>query len=221
MDIRYEPIVMPRSKKYGNNYWSAKGPKVGMREVVLYSDLEFDHWLLVETNPHVKIYCEQPLEISFVWEEKLHSSIFDMWICYEDNSQYFIEVKYESELQPHHRNIQRTTRQINAQSQWCQENGFGYSVITDKTIRNSFINLENRLKVLSEIRGRERPFFLDKVLKQITKKKQTIETLFVNHFHDMSVSDVLRACFWLFYEGKIESNINNVIWSTQSEVNRI
>ncbi|WP_165264034.1 hypothetical protein [Paenibacillus sp. M-152] len=56
------------------------------RNIELYSDLEFDHWLTVKTNQEVITYCEQPLKISYVLKGQLRTSIFDMWILNRDGS---------------------------------------------------------------------------------------------------------------------------------------
>lgn len=131
------PIVMPRSSKYGNNFWNSEGPKVEMREVTLYSDLEFDHWVSVETNPDVETYCEQFPEISYVLNGELHTSVFDMWIKLRNGLIKCREVKYESELNPNDPRNSRTLQQVKAQQTYCEENGIVYEIITDKALRKS------------------------------------------------------------------------------------
>lgn len=159
------PITVPRNKRYGNNYWNSEGPKVEMREVILYSDLEFDHWLLVETNPLVEIYCEQHKEISFVIDGKLHTSIFDMWIKYTNGEEEYTEVKYENELVPTHPNYTRNMRQIQAQKEWCEQEGVAHKLMTDKIIRVHPIGLENRLKMLSAVKAQHSKEKTEDILK--------------------------------------------------------
>jgi len=142
--IVYKPIIMPRSAKYGNNYWNSFGPKVGMREVTLYSDLEFDHWVRIETDYNVETYCEQYPEISYVLNGELHTSIFDTWVKLRDGSIICREVKYESELNPEDPRNTRTFRQMEAQQTYCNENGIIYEIVTEKDLRKSQYELENR-----------------------------------------------------------------------------
>jgi hypothetical protein len=59
----YTPLLMKRGSKYGSNYWEVYSPKV-KRIIRLFSDLEYDHWVLVENNPSVTSFCEQPLRIA-------------------------------------------------------------------------------------------------------------------------------------------------------------
>ncbi|KEP24869.1 hypothetical protein BA70_14805 [Bacillus zhangzhouensis] len=57
----YSPINIKRSSKFGNNYWEAYSPKL-KRNVRLFSDLEYDFWVLVETDPKIPNFCERPFE---------------------------------------------------------------------------------------------------------------------------------------------------------------
>lgn len=65
--------------KYGSNYWVGYSYKL-RRHVHFYSDLEYENWILVETNPEVEVFCEQPLRIQYFLDGKKSESIFDMWI---------------------------------------------------------------------------------------------------------------------------------------------
>ncbi|WP_350302699.1 hypothetical protein [Peribacillus frigoritolerans] len=69
----YSPIPTKRSSKFGNNYWEAYSPKV-KRNVRLFSDLEYDFWVLIETNPQISTYCERPLEIEQFYnrDDRIH-----------------------------------------------------------------------------------------------------------------------------------------------------
>lgn len=212
----YTPIIMPRSSHYGNNYWNSDGPKVGMREVILYSDLEFDHWVLVETDPTVETYCEQPLEITYVIDGLLHSSIFDIWIKYRDGQLLFREVKYESELNPNDPRNQRTMRQIEAQKLWCDQNGYRYEVITEKTIRSSHFSLENRLKILSYIKNNPEPELASEILRYISSKPIRLEKLTIES--TQPIGAVLEACMWLLYKGDLTGDLDSQILSKNTEV---
>lgn len=216
----YKPIVISRNKKYGNNYWNSDGPKVNMREVVLYSDLEFDHWVLVDTDPTVKTYCEQPVEICFVVDGKLHTSIIDMWILRASGEEEYIEVKYDIELQPNHPNFKRNMRQIQAQREWCNNQGLTHKVMTERAIRAFPIGLENRLKMLSYMKSRTRPIAADDVLQVINESPKTIGQIHVNLKEGYSISEIMYSCYWLTYFGKILANINQQIWSLKTEVRR-
>ncbi|WP_339816310.1 TnsA endonuclease N-terminal domain-containing protein [Paenibacillus sp. FSL R7-0216] len=216
-DRQYQPIVLPRNKRYGNNYWNARGPKVGYRDVILYSDLEFDHWLQTETDWRVSTYCEQPLEITYVCNEKRFTSIFDMWTLSKHGKITFIEVKYEAELNPKHSKYERTMRQIEAQREWCKQEGVHHEVRTEKQIRPNRFRNQNQLKILSTISNEKKPDHLEQILDKITVRT-SISKLADELSSKFTSLEIQLACHWLYYEGKIDANLDMQIWSNEMEV---
>ncbi|MEI4620242.1 TnsA endonuclease N-terminal domain-containing protein [Bacillus cereus] len=108
----YKPLVTNVSKKYGNNRWVTYSSKL-QREVFLFSDLEYEHWLMVESNPKIINFCEQPLVMTACINGKSVTSIVDMWVKYSDGSEEFIEIKYSSDLIK-----QKVINQIFTQKYW-------------------------------------------------------------------------------------------------------
>lgn len=147
----YTPIEMKRSMKYGNNYWESYSPKIG-RNVRFFSDLEYDNWLQIETNPEIINFCEQPLKIQVIFEGKPIESIFDMWVKYKDNTEEFMEVKYAAELIGEDSKSLRSKRQIEIQRQWCMEHQYNYTVKIDTEIRKSLTHLNNLKQIIGQVR---------------------------------------------------------------------
>lgn len=214
--LPYIPIVMPRSKKYGSNYWNSRGLKVD-RDVILYSDLEYDHWVRMETTPDVIEYCEQPLEINYVLNEKRHKTIFDMCALHKDGIRIFIEVKYEKDLKPTSRKYDVTMRQIEAQREWCRLNDVLHEVRTEKYIRTGPYAIENRLKILKSITNQKVPHFLQDVSDSIGNHKISIRNLCKN-LMNLGLYDVFLACYWLYYIGTINVDLDSAIWNLDMEV---
>ena len=78
------------TRAYGNNRYIVYSPKLG-REVILYSNLEYYCFLLLEFDSEVSFYCEQPnLNISQNIEGKIKKSIVDFIAGMTDN--YAIDV---------------------------------------------------------------------------------------------------------------------------------
>ncbi|HDR7211035.1 TPA: Tn7 transposase TnsA N-terminal domain-containing protein, partial [Bacillus cytotoxicus] len=148
----YTPIKVKRNTKYGNNYWSGFSFKMN-RKVEFFSDLEYEHWLLVECDPTIKKFCEQPLKVEYILNDKIRHSIPDMWILYTDNSEKMIEVKYTSSLIPSHPKYEETMQQITIQREWCKSNGLNHEVKTEKKIRENRILLGNYRKMIPFIRN--------------------------------------------------------------------
>lgn len=207
---------MPRSKKYGNNYWNSTGPKVGLREVILYSDLEFDHWLHIETDPDIVTYCEQFKEIPYVADDKLRSTIFDMWLKYRDGREAIHEVKYESELIYGDFRNARTLRQIEAQKQWCNQHGIEYKVVTEKTIRSSPLELENKVSIVSFIKndvGFKSTIDIRSLLSQGPLNLSAIAEQL-----NETYTTVRNECLWHLYKGHIRANLSQSILGIKTEV---
>lgn len=147
----YNPIIN-KSRHYGNNRWFAFSPKL-RRVVYLYSDLEYDNWVLTEMNPDVKTFCEQPLRICKNIDGQLITSIPDMWIRWNNKKETLVEVKYSSQLNwDHPKSDRRTFLQIQCQTQWCQENGYDYQIHTERDVRSNPIFLENMKRLLPYLR---------------------------------------------------------------------
>lgn len=130
---KYKPIEMPRSKRYGNNYWKSYSIKEN-RIVTFYSDLEYKNWLTVEMNPEIVHFCEQPLQIDVVIDSKKYTSVFDMWVEKKDGAEEFWEVKYMKSLSGDDQNAIRTKQQIEKQIQWCKNNYFQHAIRTENEI---------------------------------------------------------------------------------------
>jgi hypothetical protein len=137
----YEPLITDGSKKYGNNRWLSYSSKL-KRDVYLFSDLEYEHWLLVESNPKIVEFCEQALLIEVFVNGKLQTSIIDMWVKYDNGKEEFLEIKYSSDLSK-----EKVINQISIQKKWCNEHGFQHHIRTEEYIRANKLLLSN-LKLL-------------------------------------------------------------------------
>ncbi|MGE7111499.1 hypothetical protein [Lysinibacillus sp. NPDC047702] len=45
------------------------------RTVYLFSDLEYEHWLQIESDPDIIEFCEQPIKMEIIHNGKVLSSI--------------------------------------------------------------------------------------------------------------------------------------------------
>lgn len=110
------PIEVKGRSHFGSNFWDAYSPKI-KRDVNFYSDLEYDHWILVETDSRIKNFCEQPLKIEGLYNGKKAESIFDMWVQWDDGVNEFIEIKYSKDLIPKSKQYDRVKKQITLQQE--------------------------------------------------------------------------------------------------------
>ena len=181
-----EPIEMPRGKKYGSNYNVFQSPKLN-RRVATFSNLEFYHCLKLEMNPDVEYYCEQPARLSTYVDGAggVVHFVPDVYVVMRDGKEYFVEVKYRSELQK-----DDTKRQIVAESKYSRENGLLYKLSTEKEILSSNFIAESRLQMVEYV-NRYRYEFDDYVFDRlllflIHNQHVTVEALIENGIVDLS-----------------------------------
>lgn len=186
----------------------------------MFSDLEYDHWILVETNPKVRSFCEQPLRIKQCLDGEWVESIFDMWIEWHDGTESFIEVKYSNELDPNHRNFLRVKRQTDAQKAWCQAQSKNYQIQTDREIRDNRIYLENMRYMLPFVRQRVHPVETDnqQIIHSLQQQTLTIQHI-QNRLPSIPVTRIRESIYFLIYHGILDAvNIVDVPLGKQTEV---
>lgn len=199
----YRPIQIKRNMRYGNNYWETYSPKLN-RNVKFFSDLEYDHWLHIETDPNVISFCEQPLEIKTYYDRKIATSILDMWVLYKDNTEEFIEVKYSSEIDGSSSKSTRSLRQINIQKKWCLENNFNYSIRTEEYIRNDLINLNNLRQIISQVKSISNINYehIHSIVSLLIDRPLSIYV--ISKLSNLSMSYIIQLICWLRYKGICE-----------------
>lgn len=210
----YTPVITDGSKRFGNNRWYSFSPKL-KRNVYLFSDLEYEHWLLVEANPQILDFCEQPLEVTSLINGKMKNSIFDMWIKYADGKQEFREIKYSFEL-----NKAKVIDQVTVQQDWCNENGYKHSVQTENEIRENRLFLSNLKLILKTIK-QATPSDVDKyriikILKENLPQRITLQTILQNS--KFTPDKLYVSIGWMIFNGEIQSNISQSQFGINTEV---
>lgn len=140
------PVWERPQNNYGSNRWVAFSPRLG-RQVISYSDLEHDHCVLLEANPLIESFCEQPFRISIRLPSGIVRTIFDSWIKWKCGCEELREIKYQDQLT----GSARVTRQLEAQMRWTQLYSFRYSIVTEEVIRADPIRLANWKRILCQL----------------------------------------------------------------------
>lgn len=214
----YTPIQMPRNTKYGSNYWNATSRKIN-RRVEFFSDLEYDHWILVESNPAITSFCEQPLKIKHLYKGEIVTFVFDMWLLFSDGTEKFIEVKYERDLDPNNPKSIKTIRQTSAQEDWCYKNNKPYEIMTDSKIRSNPLLLSNLKQIVSYSRNRTAPNELDQyqINRIVRNRRITMKEIEHELFH-LAPQRILETICNLIYTGHVQANISNCLIGPSLEV---
>jgi len=130
------PCWVQTRGSYGSEYWEVYSPKLG-RDVKLYSNVEWEHWLLLESDPNVIYFCEQPIRMLVQVGEK-GSSFIDMWVLFADHSEEYREVKLRKDV-----HAGRSAKQIAIQKLWCERNDFIHRVVTELDLQKFRLQIEN------------------------------------------------------------------------------
>ncbi|HZW23989.1 MAG TPA: TnsA endonuclease N-terminal domain-containing protein [Gallionella sp.] len=141
------PVWNPGRGSYGNNLWQAYSPKLG-RNVKLYSDLEYHHWILVEATPEIVTFCEQPIKMMSRVEGRDRASYIDMWVQWKDGSEQYRELKYAKDI-ARIDNKPFLRRQLAIQESWCNRHDIEHLVITDELVHANKLLLRNWRLILS------------------------------------------------------------------------
>ena len=208
----YSPIIQNGSNKFGNNRWKTHSLKM-RRDVFLFSDLEYDNWLLTECNPNVISFCEQPFEIKIPYKFKLRKSIPDMWILYDNGEEEIVEVKYTSELCK-----LRVIEQIEIQQEWCKTNNIKHRVLTELHIRKSKVLLSNYKIIIKMLKNQSK---IDSGLQtQLLNELKDSSYIKISEFsfNDVSTSMLLSTISYLIYHGKVNADLFNNHFGLNMEV---
>lgn len=213
-------IKKKRNGRYGNNNWFKYSPRI-KRNVDMYSDLEYDHWILIEFDQSVRAFCEQPYHVEEYIDGEWIDTIFDMWCLSTNNEKMFIEVKYSAELDPNNKDYsQRSANQVEKQKKWCNAKEYHYEVHTDDFIYRDRLLLKNYKKILPYIDDRKIKNELDR--QKITSflslnSRSTIGEL-ESVFPEISKHQLRDSIYNMIHEGLLSANLSSVDVGIQLEV---
>lgn len=214
-----KPIDMPRSTHYGNNYYTVYSKKLH-RICQFYSNLEYFNFLSLEISPIVETFCEQPLKIEIIQDNKLKYAILDMWVRYRNGKEEFQEVKYSSELTGDSPESIRSKEQIRREEQWCKENGVDFVIRTEKTISQGRFFLNNANIIAARIRRytpHEDKYYNPRIIAVLQKyEKISIEDLINNGLLPLN-SEIDHLCY-MYEKGLIDMNISSQPLGGKTEV---
>lgn len=209
LSLYNSPVYKGTQTRYGNDRWEVYSPKL-KRNVTLYSNLEYDHWTLIESNPEIITFCEQPLKISIKLPIGSVTTIFDMWLRWKSGLEEFREIKYENDLEDLQSNS-RVSRQIQAQKKWCELNDKKYSIITERFIRSNLIHLSNLKLILRHLVKENHQYqekITERIIRMVSEQGTSSIGMIQECFTDIESLTVRSAVFELLYRGKLKGDID-------------
>jgi hypothetical protein len=205
----YEPIPIKRSDQYGSSFWDGYSYKL-QRDIHLFGDLKYDHWILVETDPNILKYCERPNNEK-LQENNLHN-VFDMWQLERNGKETFIKIGYKNQSKTDHERLEK----------WCVKSGYDFKVLYEKDIRGQALYLKNMKWLLPYIGQRKTPIETDRwnILRVLSDETKTIGDL-QSICSTIPINRIRETVYFLIYTGElIATNIQEVDLGILSEVKR-
>ncbi|AVK97004.1 S-layer protein [Lysinibacillus sphaericus] len=211
----YKPLITSASKKFGNNRWESFSNKL-KRNVFLFSDLEYQHWIQIETDPNIIDFCEQAIKMEIIEENKKQFSIIDMWVKYKNGKQLFIEIKYSKDL-----NKDSVKKQINVQRLWCKANQANHLIKTENEIILNPIKLSNLKLLIRQINNTlaTKEEKVEIVKKHIIEHPKSIQQITLET--NIETSELINIICILLYNGYIKCDLDSRHLGKNTEVWKI
>jgi hypothetical protein len=117
-------------------------PSLKMRRMIAFESLiEQDYLYLLDFEPGVLAFSEQPFQIEYIWEEKKLCYTPDFHVIHEKGEE-IIECKPQKLVD---RDVNQ--RKFKAAQEWCRNRDLCFRIVTDEEIRAG--NRLNNIKLLT------------------------------------------------------------------------
>lgn len=198
----YTPVTNESSAV--DKYWSRYSPKLH-RHIVFNSLMEYRNWLVVECNPYVKCFKEYPLDVQIPCGDHSVTITFDMWVQYLGGEEKLIQLQYEDDFL---RSTSLSFHGLNVAEEWCKENEYTYSLVSNEGIYANEVYLENLEKIITAVELLQKHFGLalqHELLQILTVGEYTIKELCKTT--NKNRVEVYRMICWLLYTGICTTNL--------------
>ncbi|WP_188455567.1 TnsA endonuclease N-terminal domain-containing protein [Virgibacillus oceani] len=209
----YNPVVDPSKKHYGSNFWDCYSSKID-RDVHFYSELEYDHWIHIETNANIVEFCEKPKKIKGILDNKIHETTFDMWIKWKDGKEEFLEVAYKKNIETSN----STKRRIQLHQEWCKNNNYNYRILNEDEIRKQPL-LDNLKVMLPYTKNFDKvnEILIFSLLKNIKQNPVTFRDL-MKKITQVDTYSFYLNIIYLYYQGEINIDLEEEYFNHLSKV---
>lgn len=208
----YNPIPIKRNDNFRSNYWDAYSPTL-KRDVCFLGQLNYEYWLFLELCPEVVSFCERPISIKGIVNNRIKKIILNFWVKYEDGTEVFVVItEKEKEI---HQLIYN----------WCQSNNHNYKFISKDDIRKNKLLIINAQKMLPYLhRSKTLDIDVHLVKKQIVSGRKSIRMIIHELEKNLTPQRTKEAIYWLVFEKKVDSDVyqkplslNTEVWKCQKE----
>lgn len=123
------PVVPGARERFGASYWEKYSHRLD-RNVGLYTDIGYRHWLLIESNAGIPWYTERPTPVSICIDGRDVECRFDM--VYESRHGWIECCRILNRSQRHSRAFR--PEWLAAEIRWCTARGFRHSILAPRSI---------------------------------------------------------------------------------------
>ncbi|MFZ5353733.1 MAG: hypothetical protein ACOZCL_13565 [Bacillota bacterium] len=187
------------------HYMEAYSPKLD-RIVILNNELEYDNWVLLESDPGIVEYCEQPIKIKYHENGFTYVTKIDIWFKKKNNEVGFIKLDYDDAKSVRYNN------EILLQKRWCRENGFSYMLLGRREITSNEMYLNNMKHLLSVITAYKDIVDTDiKAIEKLIEENNRISIgAIVDKLNPIPYTRIRAAVYRMIYNGSIKADVKIV-----------
>jgi hypothetical protein len=210
-----EPVLSSLRTKYRTDRYRAYSTKL-RRFVTFYSTVAYQHWLLIEADPEIETFCEQPLKIKIRLPEGEITTLFDIWIRWKSGKEEFRAIR---SLLPDQSSP--LGREISAQKRWCAIRAIDHVIVTAETIQSNPTYLANCkfcLKHIGDLRHLDTTWLHEKIIESLTAEGP-ISFGDLKTFLDIDGEHILSGAICeLIVAGRIEASIRTKLLTLKTKL---
>jgi len=165
--------------------------------------IERDYAYLLEFDPLVVSYEEQPCKISYFFEQQKRYYIPDFAVHWHHQQPSLVECKPASKL-----NDPENLRKWTAARLWCKQNGYTFMLVTNKALQECGILLSNIKLLAGHAHQRITPQARDYLLKTVQKENRALSIAELVECTPLLDPRVVRSCVWhLLYTRELSTDL--------------
>lgn len=207
----YKPDYTGRSDYSRGDYREEYSPRIPGREIRFYNKNQYDHFIIVDSDPNVDTFCELPnIEVVSSIDGKQMRVHFDMWIRWKNGREEFrrVENDHDKELfdqNPH------LYPQLYALKLWADNENVNFEIYTKKRIHAKPKLLDNWKDIhhyLHDVTWLQEQGLDTQTLEYIKSQNGVNIRSIIDKFSQVDPTEIIRAIFWNLYQGLIFSDLD-------------
>ncbi len=192
-------------KNSGRPGYAVPSEKKGKVEEMVHceSGIERNYAYLLNFDPQVISYEEQPVKIAYIFEQKKHFYTPDFAVYWFQGPPSLVECKPASRL-----NDPENLRKWTAARLWCDLNGYTFLLVTDESLKKWKVVLDNIKNMTGHAHQRITPQVKEYLLRIVQAENRALSVAEVVERASQLEPRVVRSCLWhLLYIGELFTDL--------------